>query len=866
MKKKPANSRLHTAAAKKIRNRRRSAVGNKHSRITAKNTTTKTITTDSIAAMKAADGPSDNVAAENVAIESVVADDAAYTDSLIDDAVAEDVAVEDAVAEHDAAIDDTIADDNNVKDITADNAAATENASQDATSQDAAEADIINAASDAPVAASAERSDEKTPEAAEGDAPSAGATRRPAIVNIWRNRLKYSYALYFFVFILTTAATTLILQWSVFEEPDPELVASDDSSASALSVAEQLTKFVTRVWLENNKIFLLNALIIAMLYLVVLFFLNRFWFTTSLLLSAAIAYAIANKFKVQLRDEPIGPADFMFITGGNTNEILSFIPEDGQALVQSGLTYIAFIIGIGILLQILDGRRQFVIGRISQLKVSMKHRVGFVVRIIAFATSLATLSAFCWNLSIEGTRVYDFAYSWQDRPVLFSSIGDAQSNGAVVSFARLMHTDVMETPDNYSQETMNRIAEKYENVANEINAERSTNLTDSTVIMILSESFSDPLRVPGLTFTQDPIPYIRQLKETTTAGLMLSSGYGGGTANMEYQALSGLSMANYNHSLSIAYQQLVPKQSWTPTFNQLWNEEDGTGDSVALHSFFRNMYSRGTVYEKFGFSSFKTIDPDAGSDLMENRGMLPGSVYLSDQASYDNVLTELNNNPDENQFIHLVTMQNHMPYYDWEQGNDYLDGALQGDIDENEREQIAYYANGLAFTDQFTRDFIEQLDQMDRPITVIWYGDHLPSIYSTANADDNNALTLHETDYFIWSNSASSSHETKLDSSESNVVSPNYFMPLAAEHMNAKVTPFLALLTRMHDAIPAMAPASSGGTTSQETVYIDAEGNRIAADDLSEEAKDLLNDYKLVQYDLSAGKSYLKDTSFTSLQ
>ena len=30
------------------------------------------------------------------------------------------------------------------------------------------------------------------------------------------------------------------------------------------------------------------------------------------------------------------------------------------------------------------------------------------------------------------------------------------------------------------------------------------------------------------------------------------------TANIEYQALTGLSMANYSDTLSIAYQQLVP--------------------------------------------------------------------------------------------------------------------------------------------------------------------------------------------------------------------------------------------------------------------------------------------------------------------
>lgn len=47
-------------------------------------------------------------------------------------------------------------------------------------------------------------------------------------------------------------------------------------------------------------------------------------------------------------------------------------------------------------------------------------------------------------------------------------------------------------------------------------------MTDNTVIMMLSETFSDPTRVPGVSFSEDPIPNIRQIKTQTTSGLMLS--------------------------------------------------------------------------------------------------------------------------------------------------------------------------------------------------------------------------------------------------------------------------------------------------------------------------------------------------------
>ena len=83
-------------------------------------------------------------------------------------------------------------------------------------------------------------------------------------------------------------------------------------------------------------------------------------------------------------------------------------------------------------------------------------------------------------------------------------------------------------------------------------------LEDHTVIFILSESFVDPLRIPALKLSDDPIPYIRSLQNETTSGLMIGSGYGGGTANVEYEILTGFS-TNYLHSsLRIPYTLLVP--------------------------------------------------------------------------------------------------------------------------------------------------------------------------------------------------------------------------------------------------------------------------------------------------------------------
>jgi hypothetical protein len=444
---------------------------------------------------------------------------------------------------------------------------------------------------------------------------------------------------------------------------------------------------------------------------------------------------------------------------------------------------------------------------------------------------------------------------------MWNGMGDASNNGPAITFLRLAHTETMDKPSDYNEQAMQTIAKKYASRANKLNESRTTKLTDNTVIMILSESFSDPTRVPGVSFSEDPMPQIRNIKNQTTSGFALSTGYGGGTANVEYQALTGLSMANYSPQLSIAYQQLVPKEKWAPSFNQIWNTENGKQSSEALHTYMHNMYFRNINYKKFGFNKFWSTD---GENKIENCSPIDAAWYASDQCTYENVLSRVNTDQGPQQFLQVVTMQNHLPYDDWYQNNQFKDADTSTDITAEERTQVDTYAKGIQHTDDSTMDFLNKLDQINRPISVIFYGDHLPGFYSTAYSDPNNILGLHETDYFIWSNAASQSRDNKLPDDTTQYTSSNYFVSQTAEHLNAKVSPYLAFLTDMHELIPAMSVPSAGGS-GEQPVYLDKNGQQIQEKSLSSQAKNALHDYKLIQYDISTGKNYLKNTGFMNL-
>lgn len=642
---------------------------------------------------------------------------------------------------------------------------------------------------------------------------------------------------------------------------DIVVVTALEVGVSASSTRVQLSSptvgfgFVSKMWTDGNFVFALNMILVALPYLMLLMLLNRFWASSIVMLAAGIIVAVIEHFKIEIRYEAILPADLGFL-GSNTGNMLTFAPAGAHVTILIALAVFAVLLVPVLALRYADGRK----GRMIQTD---DRRLNLTSRLILLLLPILVFALYCMHVSTTNSLANKFSRALGDTPSMWDSVYDAQRNGPLVAFTRQLDPKIMDKPSNYSEETMKKVAARYQKEAEMINASRTNNLTDSTVVYVLSESFSDPSRVPGLKTSKDSMPSIRKIKAGTTSGLMLSSGYGGGTANLEYMGLSGLSMANFDSSLSSPYQQLVPSQHWTPTINQMWG---APANSLGYHPYESSMYSRATNYKKFGFSHFYTL---TGPDVIKYQDKIDESPYVSDKSSYDSALEGIKSGK-TNKFIQIITMQNHMPYHEWYENNDYTAESTTGTpLGDDEQQSIETYQKGVEITDQATQEFLNELDALDKPVTVVFYGDHLPGIYSSASEDDNNSLALHLTDYFIWSNKVSGSQGDKA--SDAAYSSPNFFVAQAADHMNAKVSPYLAFLTEMHSKIAAMEPPVVNKIQGWDripegqSIYLDQNGNPMSTDDFDKETKQLLADYKLIQYDITAGKNYLKDTDFMTL-
>ena len=692
--------------------------------------------------------------------------------------------------------------------------------------------------------------------------PSGGSSMSKEILTrarlIWVKRPKWGYGSYIATTIVLLLLSTLLQVWSTNTD------APYDPAKGFLGQAwESSRAFIT----DNSGLF--NLMPLTLIYLALVTIINRFWVSSGVFLGLSYVIAIANKCKITARNEPIIPSDLNFITGGGgAGNVAGFVDASMESLIKTGVSSIAIILVVSITLQFIDRRQGVISCSWRRWRGSLGNVVKLCTRITSPVVAISLLFGYSYGLCDNNSGFYRFLnreYGYS--PQLWNTLGDAKAWGSLTTFTSLTHVKAMDRPEGYSQETMRKIYDKYKSQADEMNKTRANNLTDSTVVMVLSETFSDPNRLPGVHFDQDVMPLTHETQSTTTAGTMLSPGYGGGTANIEFQAVTGLSMTNFNPSLLSPYQQLVPRLKNIYTFNQTWNEvgDCGTSCSIAIHPFYKNFYLRDSNYKKFGFSEFSTLDsttPVAHQDKIDRSG------YVNDAAAYQEVLDKINADPSKSRFIQLVTMQNHMPYNGEYDNNEFVGLDRSTALTDDEKFHLDSYAKGINHTDVETRDFLNQLDSIDKPITVIFYGDHLPGIYGSLAGDKANEIALHETEYFIWSNRASASHDVKLDPARNAYTSSNYFMAQAAEHMNSRVSPYLAMLSRLHEVAPAttrLAQTLGEWRNSDTVTVLGDDGKTIPNDTLGGDVKTALSDYAMVQYDLTVGDHWLDGMGFTDV-
>lgn len=591
------------------------------------------------------------------------------------------------------------------------------------------------------------------------------------------------------------------------------------------SSVKDVLKQLIRIFSEYQSTLVLTVIIVMTFFMLLFLLTNRFWYSFTVTIVIEILLTISTFLKITLREEPILPSDLKMLNG--LGEILNMI---SPIIIIATIVSLVFFIISAILIQ----RRA---KEMYYLKMTRVKRMVLIIIILTFFSGV-------FFINHKNSPSYFIVNLFKVNKTFFNQKEAVKRNGPVIQFLINIDVDIMKEPEGYSESKIAKVMEKYNKRALVINSARNDWAQNQTLIFCLSESFSDPARLPNLTINKSPISYIKSLKKENSGGLMMSVGYGGGTANMEWESLTGLNISNLSETLVTPYTQLVDKQESSPNITNLFQEK------IAIHPYTASLYRRKETFEKFGFQKFYY---EGSPDKLEYVEKIDNSPRVSDMAAFNETLKHIDENSDKTQFIQLSTMQNHMPYSNYYKADDFdFEGSA---MISSRKQELKTFMQGIHYTDQAVKKFITELDKIDKPITFVFYGDHLPSIYSGLKMSQY-GLEMHQTDYFIYSNRYSREQSKKINKA---VVSTNDFPAMALEQANITVTPYYALLTDVADKLPAATidPYSSvSNRVNGSQIFISEDNSILSEKDLNKNQMEILQDYKLIQYDLTAGNQY----------
>ena len=361
---------------------------------------------------------------------------------------------------------------------------------------------------------------------------------------------------------------------------------------------------------------------------------------------------------------------------------------------------------------------------------------------------LVSVISFLGFTSIDLEQALNFGFDrWQP-------ICTYVSQGFITSFTEMVNELPIEKPEGYTPDETKNIEQElvvaydstYGSSEQRAAAVAQFNEIKPTVIAVMNESFTDlscfeQLKAAGYFGPN----YYNSLPDTLVRGTMLASVTGGGTANSEFEFLTGATTAFVGVG-KIPYQlyQMSDVDSLAKDLKELGYV------ATAMHPQNPVNYHRDKIYQQLGFGEFLSID-DFGDAPYYHNG-------VCDYVTYDKIL-ELLRTDERPQFIFDVTMQNHGGYEIGSVPAEELTNYWVEGASENTNAMLNTYLTCINASDRDLEYFINELRNIGRPVVLVFFGDHQPSIATSLNDElypqedtASHAFRVHQSTYFVWAN------------------------------------------------------------------------------------------------------------------
>lgn len=530
-----------------------------------------------------------------------------------------------------------------------------------------------------------------------------------------------------------------------------------------------------------------------------------------LTLCMSVLVAVANAMKIRYLAEPLVSSDLHFLA--EPEFLMDMVP--GRWLILGLAAFVAVLAALVVGSRHLHAPSPFPTPTSSSKQRRFAH-MGRVVVVVVTCAVLLQAHGFSQGFN-PWRRAFEFQGStW----AYWDPYENYLRNGFIGGFMYSLPVDPMPQPEDYSRTRMSEIASTLSASQRRLQSAASER---PNVVVVLCESCSDPLKIPGVRLPEDPLPNYRRLAAEAWSGEMVDWVFGHGTSVMEYQVLTGHSMALFEPQVGTPMSAIVAPRNDVPSVVS-WFGNAGY-ETTAIHPFRGSMYGRQEAYPELGFDTF--IDQSGMTDT-ERFG-----PWISDQSAMQQALRQIEGSATP-QFVHVVTMQNHIPSASTMPDPIHpISSGAAGDRD------IGGFASGMRETDRALGEFLTKLESLDEPTTILFFGDHAPPLEGLEPAAAPDTALL-RTPFMIWS-----SHK-QLEPQNLGSVSPSLLMPLVFEQAGLTEPPYFELLRRQMTEL---------GTIERTQVTSPSEvATPLAQLDAKQRA--LLEELRLVQYDLTVGSRY----------
>jgi arylsulfatase len=491
----------------------------------------------------------------------------------------------------------------------------------------------------------------------------------------------------------------------------------------------------------------LNALPIGLLLLAFAFLFRNVFYSGALVNFFVCALSLANRVKIEVRDEPVFPRDF------------SLLREVGSAIQSYDIRYPVKAIAVVVLTTVLlIGLGVLFPSRpvsFATLKAKLTKRDAVAVfpgrcwpeRIVGAVLSFGVLTALIFTVYASNTLYNSFRVSNAYYvPSVFNELGFPYC------FCHQFTTYPVDKPEGFS---------KSEAAGWETGGQTGLG-KDVSVILVMNEAFSDLTDQSMFNWTEetDPLPNLHALQKDPHAlsGHIVVPGFAGGTANTEFDALTG--MQTNALSVTATSAMRVVNRNLDSLFRVFG--ADGYRTSF-YHPGDAWFYNRENVYRWLG-AEHEVFAKDMKN--LEYKGRWVTDDYMAGliEEEFETAVSE-----GRPLFNYTTTIQNHMSYTADKYGEGYIFPPVSttADISPETRSMLEVYTEGVRDADAMLGRLTEYFAEREEPVVLVFYGDHLPylgdnqkgyaelgSEVSIPENEREDILCSYKTPYVLWANDA----------------------------------------------------------------------------------------------------------------